>query len=365
MKTWITQLAASALAVAAISLSACKKDEVQATLTPTNSPTLSASTASAVLQSVNGTQTAVTYTWTPLAFNWSGTEANKYSPAVTYSLQFDKKGNNFAAPISVDAGAGPTKALTVASLNGTLISMGLAPETAASVEVRLKATYANNITPLYSPTAALTVTPYSTELYVSSSFLNNNLATAPKLVEIDGSPRQYQGYVYFGGAAGSTSTFKVTNTRAGTGSFYGNSSTTAITVGAAGIATTGTLQTPGSNFTIAPGYYLVNVNLANMTWSVTPYTWAIIGDATANGWGSDTPMTYNPTTNRWEVTTTLTANKFKFRANGNWNVSLGSTKPAGSYLTANNGDDIVSPGAGKYTISLDLSDASKPTYTTK
>ncbi|RZK24422.1 MAG: SusF/SusE family outer membrane protein [Hymenobacter sp.] len=363
MKTWITQLAASALAVAAISLSACKKDEVQATLTPTNSPTLSASTASAVLQSVNGTQTAVTYTWTPITFNWSGTESNKYSPAVTYSLQFDKKGNNFATPVSVDGGAGPTKALTVASLNGTLISLGLAPEVAAGVEVRLKATYANNITPLYSPTVALTATPYSTELYVSSSFLGNNLATAPKLLEIDGSPRQYQGYVYFGGSTAST--FKVTNTRAGTGSFYGNSSTTAIAVGAAGVATTGTLQAPGSNFTIAPGYYLVNVNLANMTWSVTPYTWAIIGDATANGWNSDTPMTYNPTTNLWTVTTTLTANKFKFRANGKWDVSLGDTKPAGSYLTANGGENLASPGAGKYTISLDLSDYSKPTYTTK
>jgi hypothetical protein len=362
MKTWITQLASGVLALAAVSLTSCKKDEVQATLTPTNSTTtLSASTSSVVLQSTNGAQNAVTYTWTPTTFNWSNTDATKYSPPVTYSLQFDKKGNNFAAPTSVDAGAGPTKALTVASLNSTLITMGFTPEVAANVEVRLKASYANNIAPLYSPTVALTATPYSTELYVSSSYLNNDLATAPRLIEVDGSPRQYQGYVYFGG--GSASTFKVTNTRSGTGSTYGNSSTSAVAVGAAGKATTGTLAAPGSAFSIAPGFYLVTINLANMTWSVTPYTWAIIGAATAKGWGDDTPMTYDATKKMWTVTTPLTAGEFKFRANGNWDVSLGNTSPAGSYLTSNNGGNITSPGAGTYTVTLDFSDSTKPTYT--
>jgi hypothetical protein len=359
MKTWITQLASGILALAAVTLTSCKKDEVQATVAPANSVTLAASTSSAVLQSVNGAQNAVTYTWTPITFNWTNTDT-KYSPAVTYSLQFDKKGNNFASPVSVDAGSGPTKALTVASLNATLISLGLTPETAANVEVRLKASYANNVAPLYSPTSALTATPYSTELYVSSSYLNNDLSTAPKLIEVDGSPRQYQGYVYFGG--NSASTFKVTNTRSGTGSMYGNGSTAAVAVGAFGKATTGTVAAPGTAFSIAPGFYLVNINLANMTWSVTPYKWAIIGAATPKGWGDDTPMTYDATKKVWTVTTTLTADQFKFRANGNWDISLGDTNPAGSYLTSNNGANLTSPGAGTYTVTLDLSDATKPTY---
>jgi hypothetical protein len=360
MKAWITQLASGILALTAVTLTSCKKDEVRATVVPTNSATLSASTASVVLQSVNGAQNAVTYTWTPITFNWTNTDATKYSPAVTYSLQFDKKGNNFASPVAVDAGGGPTKTLTVASLNGTLISLGLTPEAVANVEVRLKASYANNITPLYSPTVALTATPYSTELYVSSSYLSNNLANAPKLVEVDGSPRQYQGYVYFGGSTAST--FKVTNTRTGSGSMYGNSNTTAVAVGAFGKATTGTVATPGSSFSIAPGFYLVNINLANMTWSVTPYTWAIIGAATAKGWDGDTPMVYDATKKVWTVTTTLKADQFKFRANGNWDVSLGDTNPAGSYLTSNNGANLTSPGAGTYTVTLDLNDPSKPAY---
>jgi hypothetical protein len=366
MKTWITQTAAGMLALAAISLSACKKDEVQATLTPsTTSPALTASTSSVVLQSANGAQTAVTYTWTPVTFAWGGTESVSYSPTVTYSLQFDKKGNNFATPATVDGGAGPTKALTQAALNTTLISLGLNPEVAANVEVRLKATYANNIAPSYSPTVALTATPYSTILYVASSYLNNSLTTAPKLVEIDGSPRQYQGYVYFGGTTAST--FKVTNTQSGTGSYYGNNSTTTIPAGTAGRAMTGTLATAtattGTGFSIAPGFYLVKVNLADMTWTITPYTWAIIGAATPNGWNTETPMTYDATKGAWTITLPLIADQFKFRANGNWDVSLGDTSPAGSYLTSVNGGNITSPGAGTYTVTLNLSDITKPTYT--
>lgn len=365
MKLWITRTAASVLALATISLAACKKDEVQATLTPNNTASLTATNTTLVLKSVDGASTATSFTWAPITFNWSNTSSNSYSPTVTYTLQLDKKGNNFAAPVSIAGEAGPKKDVTVASLNGALISLGLAPETVANIEVRLVASYANNITPLYSPAVAMTLTPYSTELYVSSSYLNNDLTKAPKLVEIDGSPRQYQGYVYFGGTTAST--FKVTNTRAGTGSFYGNASTATVAVGTAGTATTGSLATPGNNFTIPAGYYLVSVNLNAMTWSVTPYTWAVIGSATTNGWNGDTPMTYDVASGLWKITTTLTtgtgSDEFKFRANGNWNVSLGDTSPIGTYLTANSGANLKSPGAGTFTISLNLSDASKPTYT--
>ncbi len=361
MKNWLTQ-AIGFGTVALLGLTSCKKDEVQAVLTPTNAATLTASATSAVLKSVDGAQNVVTYTWSPIAFGWSGTESTAYSPAVVYSLQFDKKGNNFVSPVSVDAGNGPTKTFTVAGLNGTLISLGLAPEVAADVEVRLKATYASNAAPLYSPTLALNATPYSTELYVSSSALNHDLATAPKLVEIDGKPRQYQGYVYFGGT--STSTFKVTNTRAANGTLYGNAGTDPIAAAPAGAAATGSLASPGSDFSVAPGFYLVQINLTDMTWSATPTTWAVIGAATAKGWDGDTPMVYDAAKKVWTVTTPLTNDEFKFRANGAWSVNLGSTKPAGAYLTQDGGN-LHSPGAGTYTLSLDLNDVTKPTYSVK
>ena len=48
------------LRLAAIGLSACKKDEVQATLTPTNTVTLTASTTNVVLTQANASSTAAT-----------------------------------------------------------------------------------------------------------------------------------------------------------------------------------------------------------------------------------------------------------------------------------------------------------------
>ena len=358
MNRYTTQLAAGVLTLAALSLSGCKKDEVRATLQTSDSVALNASATSVVLSSTKGADNAVTYTWTPVTFQWNNADAGTYSPTVTYTLQLDKKGNNFASPVTIDAGAGPTKTITVASLNGSLINLGLAPETAADVEVRLKAAYASNVDPLYSPAVALRATPYSVELYVSSSYLNNSLTSAPKLVEVEGKPRQYQGYVYFGGTAAST--FTVTNTRAGTGSFYGDAGSTAIAASPVGVATTGKLATPGNKFSVAPGFYLININLNDMTWSATPTTWAIIGAATPKGWDGDTPMSYDAAKNVLSVTTPLTVGEFKFRANNGWLINLGSSATA-SYLVPDGGN-LKSAGAGTYTVTLDFSNPSQPTY---
>jgi hypothetical protein len=158
MKTWITQTVASVLTLAAIGLTACKKDEVQATLTPAAPPTLTASTNTVVLTQATAANNAVTYTWTPISsFNWANTN-NSYNPNVTYSLQLDKQGNNFASAVSTDLTSSPST-LTVGSLNTMLISLGLTPGTATPVEARIKAIYAANA-PVYSSSVALTATPY-------------------------------------------------------------------------------------------------------------------------------------------------------------------------------------------------------------
>lgn len=159
MKTWITQTAAGILAVAAISLTACKKDEVQATLTPTNSVTLTSSTTNVVLTQANASATAATFTFTLLTFAWANVE-QPYNPATTYTLQVAKQGTNFANIVSsIDLGAGPSKTFTVGDLNSPLLSGGLPVGTATPLDIRLKAVYAAN-SPMYSATLPLTATVY-------------------------------------------------------------------------------------------------------------------------------------------------------------------------------------------------------------
>lgn len=160
MKNWLSQLVG--LCSLLFVFSACEKDETQATLTPSNMPTLSASANTIVLTQANETQNAVTFTWTPVSsLAWGNVETEKYKPAISYSLQVAKPGTNFAYATTavIDAGAGPTTTVKVADLNTALGTLGLAPNVAAQVEVRLRATYAAN-SPLYSPVVPLTVTPY-------------------------------------------------------------------------------------------------------------------------------------------------------------------------------------------------------------
>jgi hypothetical protein len=157
MKNWLSSLVG--LCSLLFVFSACEKDEQQATLTPANPPTLTASTNTVVLVQGRGSATAITYTWAPISsFNWSNAE-HTYSPAVTYSLQVDKQGNNFAAPATLDAGTGPNTVVTYRQLNAALISLGLTPGVATPVEVRLRTTYAAN-SPLYTPAIALTATAF-------------------------------------------------------------------------------------------------------------------------------------------------------------------------------------------------------------
>ncbi|MCR4603050.1 MAG: hypothetical protein K5683_05920 [Prevotella sp.] len=89
---------------------------------------------------------------------------------------------------------------------------------------------------------------------------------------------------------------------------------------------TGTLINDGNsgNILVEPGFYRAEVNLADLTFTMTPIKGiGIIGPAQAGGWGEDTDMTYNPATGAWEATIELAADEMKFRANDDWAINWG------------------------------------------
>src|SRR3954470_20530887 len=69
-------------------LSACKKDQDQATTSGGSANTLTASTNALTLTRAQAADTVITFNWTATNFG--------YSAAVTYTLQLDVQGNNFA-----------------------------------------------------------------------------------------------------------------------------------------------------------------------------------------------------------------------------------------------------------------------------
>lgn len=124
----------------------------------------------------------------------------------------------------------------------------------------------------------------------------------------------------------------------------------------------------GANFDTAPdaanivitepaGYYQVDVDLSEKTYTLTPITSiGIIGSASPNGWDSDVDMTYVPynkdtkeVNGYWEVKNiTLSAGEIKFRANDGWDISWGREL---DHLTTKNGGNITVE-AGTYDIKL-------------
>lgn len=106
------------------------------------------------------------------------------------------------------------------------------------------------------------------------------------------------------------------------------------------------------------GFYQIDVDLAEMTYSLTLVSSiSIIGTVNGN-WDTDTDLAYNAETGAWEVTTALAAGAMKFRMNHDWSVSWGGANgdpKAYGNLTQNNGKDLDLSEAGTYKIELYIS----------
>lgn len=87
------------------------------------------------------------------------------------------------------------------------------------------------------------------------------------------------------------------------------------------------------------GFYQVDVDLSAKTYTLSPFTIGIIGDATPTGWDSDTDMTYNPEERCWELkNVTLSDGEMKFRHKNDWSLSWGGEL---DNLTTQNGPNIA------------------------
>lgn len=110
------------------------------------------------------------------------------------------------------------------------------------------------------------------------------------------------------------------------------------------------------------GFYKIIVDLAKMTYSLTPFEQlGILGDGQPGGWDSETLLTYDETESCWKATgVELTAGKsIKFRTIGTWDiVNIGGTSL--SNLVFNSNDNISVEESGKFTVKLFLETQGHP-----
>jgi hypothetical protein len=180
----------------------------------------------------------------------------------------------------------------------------------------------------------ITVTPIPIlQLYVPSDSQGWDPAAAP-IVYNRNFDMRYEGYVYL------ENSFKFTSEPNWDGPNYGYG------------GDNGELSTSGGNLTVSEaGFYRLVVDLSGnpLTYTATKTEWGLIGNATAGG--SFTPMTLDPATGEWTVTTTLTGGKeYKFCVKDNESINLGGNL---SNLTYGGGNILVLTD-GTYTVTLKL-----------
>lgn len=122
------------------------------------------------------------------------------------------------------------------------------------------------------------------------------------------------------------------------------------------------VQVDEDNVTVeTTGFYRVQVNYADFTYTTLKTQWGIIGSATPTSWGSDTDMT-QVGNHKWVIDITLGAGEYKFRANDDWDVNFGYGGSDG-VLGYNSPTNITSPGPGNYHIEMILDPVNGYTYT--
>ena len=275
---------------------------------------------------------------------------------VIYTVEAAPAGTDFANPVIIGTTTNEvTLSLTHGDLNAVTLGLGIAPDTAGSVEMRIIARNTNengNTLERVSETVTVSITPYSVSfpyLYLVGDATtpgwnpdNNN---TPLFRDQD-VPNSYFFTGYFNGGA-----FKLLETigqwqpQWGTndGSTLavnpgGGSDPGVFSVGTAGYYTyTFTTVGEGGSFTVEP---------YDASSAPTYSTIGIIGDATPGGWGSDTDFTQDPNNpHLWYINgiTLTNGGSMLIRANDDW-VDVwrytGSSELYGTSVLAGGGDNI-------------------------
>jgi hypothetical protein len=332
----------------ALLFSSCKKDLPLVILDTSNpkSAKLSATESKIVLMEARESNTAIIFNWTRPAYNFEG--------SFKHTLQFAKAGTNFASPLNESAGTDLTKAYTEKAFNALMLSLGIPALTQGNVEVRVKSVLSDSVAPLYSNTQNIAVTPYNIEqfLYVPGDYQGWDPASAG-IIRSPAKNKQYEGYIYIAGGSGE---FKFTDAPNWNNGIFGDATT----------GTSGNVASPGNNFKVGPpGFFKINANLNNNTWTQTKTSWGLIGDAIpTTGWNSDVDMSYDAATKTYKITIDLNAGAIKFRANDDWPINFGDDGANGTLEY--NGSNIAIGSTGNYTITLDLRGGNgKYTYVVK
>ena len=311
------------------------------------SPALSAEMNSVVLDITNPTGELTLLTWEKASLG--------YNEAITYTVTMSYNGGE-----SIEVASGLTETTctkTVDEWNELVVSAG-APE-ATAADIQFVVTAVSEINPEGLPSDPITVNvttylaTYPDIIYVVGSFQGWDIKTAKPIAHSTLTKGLYEAYVDLTTTDGSDVAFKFSpQLGAWDNDFAVDGEATVTTDGDGNVVVSASTISEGeSDIKVPSGFYRISMNKKfNKLAMVKIESMGIIGDATAGGWGAETPMTYDAETNTYSVVTTLINGKsYKFRANNNWTYSIGNN---GAF--EGGGDYAFEKETGEYKVILDV-----------
>ena len=194
------------------------------------------------------------------------------------------------------------------------------------------------------------IKPLNFTEYIWEAGVNNNWGSEAQPLYCANQDGIYTGFFYAQDAdwSGGKGAFKFT----GAFNSWNNGNYGTGTMSSDGL--TGTLIDDGGsgNVLVEPGFYRADVNLADMTYKMTPINSVyVVGSAVNNDWDTGVKMTYNIDKRCWECTTTFTeAGVIKFKGNGTWDSLDGNWGGTMDNIINGSNDNIPVSISGKVHI---------------
>lgn len=341
------------LLVSLAAMTACEKDGDKIYLSSLQEGDLIATESEVRLTQENSKQVVLSLAWT--RSNLTVSNPGMQAPnALSTTLQVSTD-NDFATNVVESSESALSKAYTGADLNTVAKNLSLMPDVPTLVYFRLKSTTGNNIAPVYSSVATVTITSYLIDMTIGfvldKSMADNGLRLY--------SPQADGEYTGFMGATGWSNFFL----KESDGTIWGNVNGDAFLLSSSEVADERwNLWFPGIG-----GCYYVDVNTNKKIWSAL-----LIPALTVSG-DIEGAMTFDRPNVKWTL-------PFKATKAGNFTVKISGTGKQYDYATgtddaaakdtpagfAVNGETLTFgqqagdisinvPEAGDYTLTIDLS----------
>lgn len=360
----------------------CKKEGYEPVLEKSGAPVINspANNSTYVLLEDQKNDPFESFTWNTADFNinagrnWELLNSDKLGE-ITYTVQLDTESDNFSSPISLTATTSTSFSMTVGELNGKLLAMGLATQTAHSLVLRVigDLSITSELDNVISETVKFTVTPFEAAIVYPSIYMLGD-ATAPGWDNANPLPM----------FAFNETQFAIVATLAGEGKFLKFIQNKGAWAPQWGTDATGTNESgplvfrsteaepdpPAIPAPVAVGDYRIFADIDALTYTITKTseTLYLLGDGTNAGWDNTAalPMT-KVSPGLFEITTTLSGSGKFFKCLetlGQWAPQYGTDDAAtvdGGNLVYRPNETVGDPpgmpcpaAAGTYKITIDI-----------